>query len=76
MVAVCAAASTCVVVAAVFEPQLNPLAFTSKYFTVTGGVACLLQKCIKSAEIAAYEELGAEAIYKLEVENMRLTVAS
>ena len=49
--------------------------FNSKYFTITGGVACLLQKCIKSAEIVAYEELGAEAIYKLEVENFPLICA-
>lgn len=38
------------------------------YFKATGGVASLLQNCVKSADIAAYEELGAEAIYKLEVE--------
>lgn len=48
--------------------------FNSKYFTVTGGVAVLLQRCIKSAELVAYEELGAEAIYKLEVKDIRLTV--
>ena len=49
--------------------------FNCKYFTVTGGVACLLQQCIKSAEIVAYEELGTEAIYKLEVENLKLIIS-
>ena len=44
------------------------------YLTATGGVACLLQDCVKQSEIVAYEDLGAEAIYKLEVENIPLTV--
>ena len=29
----------------------------------------MLSKCIKSSEIVAYEDLGTEAIRKLEVEN-------
>ena len=41
----------------------------SLYFSVQGGVASLLQSCVKSAEIIAFEELGAEAIYKFNVEN-------
>lgn len=40
------------------------------YFSVQGGVAALLQSCIKSSEIVAFEELGAEAIYKLYVEKL------
>ena len=40
------------------------------YFSVQGGVASLLQSCVKSAEIIAFEELGAEAIYKLEIEKL------
>ena len=40
------------------------------YFTVQGGVAALLQSCIKSAEIAAFEDLGTEAVFKLEVEKL------
>lgn len=40
------------------------------YFTVQGGVASYLQKCIKSAKIVAFEELGPEAIYRLEVEKL------
>ena len=44
------------------------------YFTAQGGVACLLQKCVKNAELIAFDDLGAEAIYKLEVEDLPLTV--
>ena len=40
------------------------------YFSIQGGIASLLQNCIKSAEIIAFEELGAEAIYKLQVEKL------
>ncbi len=45
------------------------------YFTAQGGVASLLAKCVKKAELIAYEDLGAEAVYKLTVENFPLTVA-
>ena len=44
------------------------------YLKATGGVALLYQQAIKSAKIAAYEDLGTEAIYELEVSNMPLTV--
>lgn len=37
------------------------------YFGAIGGCGALLSKCIKSAEIVAYEDLGAEAIRRLEV---------
>ena len=40
------------------------------YFSVQGGVASLLQSCVKSAEVVAFEDLGAEAIYKIEVEKL------
>ncbi len=44
------------------------------YFGAIGGAGALLAKCIKSAEIVAYEDLGAEAIRRLEVVDMPLTV--
>jgi len=44
------------------------------YFGAVGGAGALLARCIKSAEIVAYEDLGAEAIRKLEVKDMPLTV--
>jgi len=44
------------------------------YFGATGGCGALLSKCIKKAEIVAYEDLGAEAIRRLEVEDFPATV--
>ena len=37
------------------------------YFAAVGGAAALIAKSVKSSEIIAYEDLGAEAIRKLEV---------
>ncbi len=39
------------------------------YLATIGGIAALLSKSIKKSEIIAYEELGTEAILRLEVEN-------
>ena len=44
------------------------------YFGAIGGAGALLAKCIKSAELIAYEDLGAEALRKLWVEDMPLVV--
>ena len=44
------------------------------YFGAIGGAGALLAKCIKKAEIVAYEDLGAEAVRRLEVEDMPLVV--
>ena len=38
------------------------------YFAAVGGAGALLSKCIKSSEVVAYDDLGTEAIRKLEVE--------
>jgi fumarate hydratase subunit beta len=40
------------------------------YLAAVGGAGALLSKAIKSAEVIAYEDLGTEAIRKLEVENL------
>lgn len=45
------------------------------YFKLTGGVASLVQECVKKSELVAFEELGTEAIYRLEVEKLPLEVA-
>ena len=45
------------------------------YFAAIGGAAALISKHISSAEIIAYEDLGAEAIRKLEVKDMPVIVA-
>ena len=44
------------------------------YFAAIGGTGALIAKSIKKAEIVAYEELGAEAIRKLEVKDFPVTV--
>lgn len=44
------------------------------YFAAIGGAGALLSKCIKKSEIIAYDDLGTEAIRKLEVENFPVIV--
>lgn len=44
------------------------------YFAAIGGAGALLSKCIKKSEVIAYEDLGTEAIRKLEVENLPVIV--
>lgn len=44
------------------------------YFAAVGGAGALLSRCIKKAEVIAYEDLGTEAIRKLEVENLPVIV--
>ncbi|UNM96928.1 Fe-S-containing hydro-lyase [Ignatzschineria rhizosphaerae] len=45
------------------------------YFAAIGGVAALMGKCVKSAEVIAFEDLGTEAIRRLIVENLPVIVA-
>ncbi len=45
------------------------------YLAALGGGAALLSKKIKSAEVIAFPELGAEAVRKLEVEDFPVIVA-
>ncbi len=44
------------------------------YLAAIGGAGALISKTIKKSEVIAYEELGAEAIRKLEVEDFPATV--
>ncbi|MBP3633614.1 MAG: Fe-S-containing hydro-lyase [Oscillospiraceae bacterium] len=44
------------------------------YFGAIGGCGALLSKCIKKSEVIAYEDLGAEAIRRLEVEDFPVIV--
>jgi len=44
------------------------------YFGATGGAGALLARHIKSSEVIAYEELGPEAVRKLEIVDFPLTV--
>jgi len=44
------------------------------YLGATGGAGALLASCVKESELLAYEDLGTEALRRLVVENMPLTV--
>ena len=44
------------------------------YFGATGGCGALLASCVRSCEVVAYPDLGPEAIHRLEVEDMPVTV--
>lgn len=46
------------------------------YLAAVGGAGALLSKCIKKAEVIAYEDLGTEAIRRLEVENLPAIVVA
>lgn len=46
------------------------------YFAATGGAGALLSKRIKKAEVVAYEDLGPEAIRRLEVEDFPVIVVN
>jgi fumarate hydratase subunit beta len=48
--------------------------YKAVYFAAIGGAGALISKSIKQAEVIAYEDLGAEAIRRLEVENFPVTV--
>lgn len=47
----------------------------SVYLIAVGGAAYLVSQAVKKAEVVAFPELGMEAIYEFEVEDMPVTVA-
>ncbi|PCI63605.1 MAG: fumarate hydratase [Gammaproteobacteria bacterium] len=49
--------------------------YKSVYLMAVGGAAYLVSKAVKKAKVVAFEELGMEAIYEFEVEDMPVTVA-
>ena len=50
--------------------------FKCVYMAATGGAGALISKCIKSSEVIAYEDLGPEAIRKMEVENFPVIIVN
>jgi fumarate hydratase subunit beta len=46
------------------------------YMAAIGGAGALLSKCVKAAELVAYEDLGPEAIRKLTVEDFPVVVVN
>jgi len=45
------------------------------YLVATGGAAYLVSKAVRAARVVAFPELGMEAVYEFEVEDMPVTVA-
>lgn len=48
--------------------------YTGVYFAAIGGAAALMAQCVKSAEVMAFDDLGTEAIRRLEVEELPVIV--
>ena len=46
------------------------------YFAAVGGAGALLSKCITSSEVIAYEDLGAEAVRRIEVSEFPVIVVA
>ena len=46
----------------------------SVYLAAVGGAGALLSKCILSSEVVAYEDLGTEAIRRLEIKEFPVVV--
>ncbi len=46
------------------------------YFAAVGGAGALLSKCITKSEIVCYEDLGAEAILKIDVKDFPIIVVA
>jgi len=46
------------------------------YFSAVGGIGALISRCIKEASVIAWEDLGAEAVRRLVVEDLPLVVAT
>lgn len=56
------------------EVKLAAIEVGAVYLAALGGAGALMARCVKSLEIIAWEDLGCEAVRKLTVENMPLTV--
>jgi len=50
--------------------------YKAVYLAAIGGAGALIAKSIKKSEVIAYEELGAEAIRRLDVEDFPVTVVN
>ena len=50
--------------------------YKAVYLAAIGGAGALISKTIKKSEVIAYEELGAEAVRRLEVEDFPATVVN
>ncbi len=57
--------------AAVLEAVIR---YHAVYFASVGGAGALLSRCIVASEVVAYEDLGPEAVRKLDVRDFPVTV--
>jgi len=48
--------------------------YKAVYLAAIGGAGAIIPRCIKKAEVVAYEDLGAEALLRLEVEDFPVIV--
>lgn len=58
------------------EVRKSMLKNKAVYLVAIGGAAVVMSRTIKKAEVIAYDDLGTEAIHKLEVENFPCIVAN
>ena len=57
------------------QPVLDAIKkYKAVYFAGLGGAGALISKCIKKAEVIAYDDLGAEALRRIEVVDFPATV--
>lgn len=58
-------------------PQVKEAIARNKacYFAAVGGAGALIAKCIQSAQVIAFDQLGCESIKRMEVADFPLTVA-
>ena len=56
------------------EVRAAIMKYKAVYFGAMGGIAALMAGCVKRADVIAYEDLGPEAIMRLEVEDFPVTV--
>ena len=50
--------------------------YRAVYFAATGGAGALISRMIKKVEVVAYEDLGTEAIRRMEVEDFPVIVVN
>jgi len=46
------------------------------YFAAIGGIAAVTSQCVRSVSLVAYEDLGPEAVLRLEIEDFPLVVVN
>ena len=59
-----------------FEVRESIMEHNAVYFGAIGGIAALMSRCVKSAEVVAFPELGPEAMLRLEVVDFPLVVVN